>query len=101
MYIKQFLFHLKRWNLPCLVYVKKDNWKKYIGVNRERCCDVEGNNFFSDHLYKTSDLKNIIEIYKYSDVPKELIKETHDELFEHIDDLKNILENKKKEEFYK
>ena len=23
MYIKQFLFHPKGWNLPCLVYVKK------------------------------------------------------------------------------
>jgi hypothetical protein len=30
-----------------------------------------------------------------------MIEEMYDKLIEHIDDLKNILENKKKEEFYK
>lgn len=71
-------------------FVKKDNWKKYIGVrlNEDACYN----------LYKSSDLKNIEYCCK-SDIPKNLINEMYDELIKHLDDLKNILENKKKEEF--
>lgn len=72
-------------------FVKKDNWKKYIGVSlvEEDSCYI---------LYKSSDLKNI-EFCCKSDIPKNLINEMYDELIKHLDDLKNILENKKKEEF--
>ena len=83
-----------------IFFVKKSNWKKYIGVNRDWLEESQGNDFSHDHLYKTSDLKNITFCYK-SDIPKEIIEEMHDKLIEHTDDLKNILENKKKEEFYK
>lgn len=88
-------------NNDLIFFVKKDNWKKYIGVNRDWLCDSQGNNFSSDHLYKTSDLKNIIKIYQDSDVPKELIEETYDELIKYKCDLEDILKDKKKEEFYK
>lgn len=87
-------------NNDLIFFVKKDNWKKYIGINRDWLSDSQGNDFSCDHLYKTSDLKNIIFCYK-SDVPKEIIEEMYDELIKHKDDLKNILEDKKKEEFYK
>ena len=30
-----------------------------------------------------------------------MVEEMYNKLIEHVDDLKNILENKKKEEFYK
>lgn len=83
-----------------IFFVKKFNWKKYIGINRDWLEDSQGNDFSQDHLYKTSDLENIKSCYK-SDVPKEMIEEMYDKLIEHVDDLKNILENKKKEEFYK
>lgn len=37
MYIKQFLFHPKGWNLPCLAYVKNEyNEQYYIIVNSEK-----------------------------------------------------------------
>ncbi len=71
-------------------FVKKDNWKKYIGV---RLNEVSYYN-----LYKTSDLKNIEYCCK-SDIPENLIHEMYDELIKHMDDLKNTFENKKKEEF--
>ena len=79
-----------------IFFVKKDNWKKYIGINRDWLSDSQGNDFSYDYLYKTSDLKNIIFCYK-SDVPKEIFEE----LIKNKDDLKNVLEDKKKEEFYK
>lgn len=82
-----------------IFFVKKDNWKKHIGVNRDWLEDSQGNDFPHDNLYKISDLKNITSCYE-SDVPKEMIKEMHDELIKYKDDLKNILEDKKKEEFY-
>ena len=53
--------------------LKKDNWKKHIGVNRDWLSDSQGNDFPHDHLYKTSDLKNITSCYK-SDIPKEMIE---------------------------
>ncbi len=87
-------------NNNLIFFVKKNNWKKYIGVNRDWLSDLEGNDFPSDHLYKTSDLKNIIFCYK-SDIPEEIIEELYNELIEYKDDLKNALENKKREEFYK
>ena len=71
-------------------FVKKDNWKKYIGVS------LDEDSYYN--LYKTSDLKNIEYCFK-SDIPKNLIHEMYDELIKHMDDLKNILEDKKKEEF--
>lgn len=71
-------------------FVKKDNWKKYIGVS------LDEDSYYN--LYKTSDLKNIEYCFK-SDIPKNLIHEIYDELIKHMDDLKNILEDKKKEEF--
>ena len=71
-------------------FVKKDNWKKYIGVS------LDEDSYYN--LYKTSDLKNIEYCFE-SDIPKNLINEMYDELIKHLDDLKNILENKKKEEF--
>ena len=36
MHIKQFLFHLKRWNLPCLDYVKE-----LMGLNCESREDAD------------------------------------------------------------
>lgn len=83
-----------------IFFVRKDNWKKYIGINRDWLEDSQGNDFSHDNLYKTSDLKNIKFCHE-SDVPKEIIEEMYDKLIEHIDALKNILEDKKKEEFYK
>jgi hypothetical protein len=82
-----------------IFFVKKDNWKKYIGVNRDWLEDSMGNDFSHDHLFKTSDLKNITSCYK-SDIPKEMIEEMENELMKNKDDLKNILECAKKEEFY-
>lgn len=92
--------YIVKHNDDLIFFVKKDNWKKYIGINRDWLSDSQGNDFSHDHLYKTSDLKNIIFCYK-SDVPKEMIEEMYDELIKHKDDLKNILEGIKKEEFYK
>lgn len=61
--------------------------------------DSQGNDFSHDHLYKTSDLKNIKSCYE-SNIPSEMIEIMYDELIIHKDELKNILEDKKKEEFY-
>lgn len=71
-------------------FAKKDNWKKYIGVS------LNEDSYYN--LYKTSDLKNIEYCCK-SDIPENLIHEMYDELIKHMNDLKNIFENKKKEEF--
>ena len=92
--------YIVKHNDDLIFFVKKDNWKKYIGVNRDWLVDSQGNNFSNNHLYKTSDLKNIKSCHE-SDIPKEIIEEMYDKLIEHIDDLKNILESTKKEEFYK
>ena len=92
--------YIVKHNDDLIFFVKKDNWKKYIGPNRDWLEDSQGNDFSHDNLYKTSDLKNIKSCHE-SDIPKEIIEEMYDKLIEHVDDLKNILENKKKEEFYK
>ena len=83
-----------------IFFVKKDNWKKYIGFSRDYLCDSQGNDFSHDTYYKTTDLKQIKSCY-LSDIPKELIKETEDELIKYKDDIKIVLEDKIKEEFYK
>ena len=93
------IYILKKKN-DLIFFVKKDNWKKYIGINRDWFTDLSGNDFSNDHLYKSTDLKKIKRCYE-SDIPKELIEETFDELIKYKDDLKSILEDKKKEEFYK
>lgn len=93
------IYILKKKN-DLIFFVKKDNWKKYIGINRDWFTDSWGNDFSNDHLYKSTDLKKIKKCYE-SDIPKELIEETFDELIKYKDDLKSILEDKKKEEFYK
>ena len=92
--------YIVKYNDSLIFFVKKDNWKKYIGVNRDWLEDSQGNDFSHDHLYKTSNLKNITSCYE-SDIPKEMIEEMENELMKNKDNLKNILENKKKEEFYK
>lgn len=83
-----------------IFFVKKDNWKKYIGMNRDWLTDSQGGSFSHDYLYKSVDLKEIKSCYE-SDIPKELLNEVFDELIKYKNELKNILENKKKEEFYK
>lgn len=93
------IYIVKR-NDDLIFFVKKDNWKKYIGMNRNWLTDSQGGNFSHDHLYKSVDLKKIINCYE-SDIPKELLNEVFDELIKYKNELKNILENKKKEEFYK
>ena len=93
------IYILKKKN-DLIFFVKKDNWKKYIGMNRDWLTDSWGNDFSNDHLYKSTDLKKIKICYE-SDVPKELIEETFDELIKYKNDLKSILEDEKKEEFYK
>lgn len=93
------IYIVKR-NDDLIFFVKKDNWKKYIGMNRNWLTDSQGGNFNHDHLYKSVDLKKIINCYE-SDIPKELLNEVFDELIKYKNELKNILENKKKEEFYK
>lgn len=93
------IYILKKKN-DLIFFVKKDNWKKYIGVNRDWLTDLYGKAFSNNCLYKSTDLKKIKRCYE-SDIPKELIEETFDELIKYKDDLKSILEDKKKEEFYK
>lgn len=85
-------------NDDLIFFVKKDNWKKYIGANRVWFTTSQ-DDFSCDYLYKTSDLKNITSCDE-SDIPKEIVEEMYDKLIEHTDDLKNALEGKKKEEFY-
>ncbi len=93
------IYIVKR-NDDLIFFVKKDNWKKYIGMNRNWLTDSQDGSFSHDHLYKSVDLKKIIDCYE-SDIPKELLNEVFDELIKYKNELKNILENKKKEEFYK
>ena len=73
--------------------VKKSNWKKYISIKR----DFHGGINY-DTYYKSNDLRDIINC---KDIPSEMIEEMYEELIMHRDEIKNILENKKKEEFYK
>lgn len=91
--------YIMKHNDDLIFFVKKDNWKKYIGVNRDWLEDSQGNDFSHDHLYKTSDLKNITSCVE-SDIPKEIIEEMYDKLIKYVNDLKNILDSTKKEEFY-
>ena len=74
-----------------LFFVKKSNWKKYISVKR----DIRRGIY--EEYYKSENLKHIINC---KDIPSEMIEETYEELIMHRDEIKNILENKKKEEFY-
>ena len=75
-----------------LFFVKESNWKKYIGVKR---VFLESSSY--DVYYKSNDLKHIINC---KNIPSEMIEEMYDELIMHRDEIKNILEDKKNEEFY-
>ena len=95
------IYIIKDSSYGLIFFVKKDNWKKYIGVNRTYLSDSQGNDFPSDSLYKTDNLsKGIVSCYE-SSIPKELIDEMFDELIKYKDDIKESLELAFKEEFYK
>lgn len=95
------IYIIKDSSYGLIFFVKKDNWKKYIGVNRDYLSDSQGNDFPKDSLYKTDDLsKGIVSCYE-SSIPKELIEEMFDELIKYTDDIKESLEIAIKEEFYK
>lgn len=95
------IYIIKDSSFGLIFFVKKDNWKKYIGVNRTYLSDSQGNDFSSDSLYKTDDLSNGIVFCYKSSIPKELIKEMFDELIRYKDDIKESLEAAIDEEFYK
>ena len=90
--IKDNVYAVKYFN-DLLFFVKESNWKKYIGVKR---IFLESSSY--DVYYKSKDLKHIIDC---KNIPSEMIEIMYNELITHKDELKNILENKKKEEFYK
>ena len=95
------IYLIKDSSYGLIFFVKKDNWKKYIGVNRDYLSDSQGNDFPKDSLYKTDNLsKGIVSCYE-SSIPKELIEEMFDELIKYEDDIKESLEIAIKEEFYK
>lgn len=95
------IYIIKDSSYGLIFFVKKDNWKKYIGINRTYLSDSQGNDFPSDSLYKTDNLsKGIVSCYE-SSIPKELIEEMFDELIKYKDDIKESLEIAIKEEFYK
>ena len=95
------IYIIKDSSYGLIFFVKKDNWKKYIGVNRDYISDSLGNDFPKDSLYKTDNLsKGIVSCYE-SSIPKELIEEMFDELIKYEDDIKESLEIAIKEEFYK
>lgn len=94
------IYIIKNSSYGLIFFVKKDNWKKYIGVNRDWLFDSQGNDFYQDHLYKSIDLKEIKSCYE-SDIPKEMIEEMFDELIKYKYDIKESLEITIKEEFYK
>ena len=89
--IKDNIYAVKYSN-DLLFFVKESNWKKYIGIKR---VFLESSSY--DGFYKSNDLKHIIDC---KNIPSEMIEEMYDELIMHKDEIKNILENKKKEEFY-
>lgn len=89
--IKDNIYAVKYCN-DLLFFVKESNWKKYIGVKR---VFLESSSY--DVYYKSNDLKHIINC---KNIPSEMIEIMYDELIIHKDELKNILEDKKKEEFY-
>ena len=95
------IYIIKDSSFGLIFFVKKNNWKKYIGVNRDWLSDLQGNDFPKDNLYKTDNLsKGIVSCYE-SSIPKELIEEMFDELIKYKDDIKESLEIEIKEEFYK
>ena len=95
------IYIIKDSSYGLIFFVKKDNWKKYIGINRDYLSDSQGNDFPKDGLYKTDNLsKGIASCYE-SSIPKELIDEMFDELIKYKDDIKESLEIAIKEEFYK
>ena len=95
------IYIIKDSSYGLIFFVKKDNWKKYIGINRYYLSDSQGNDFPKNGLYKTDNLsKGIASCYK-SSIPKELIEEMFDELIKYKDDIKESLEIAIKEEFYK
>lgn len=90
------IYIIKDSSYGLIFFVKKDNWKKYIGINRTYLSD-----FPKDSLYKTDNLsKGIVSCYE-SLIPKELIEEMFDELIKYKDDIKESLGIAIKEEFYK
>ena len=90
--IKDNIYAVKYSN-DLLFFVKESNWKKYIGVKR---VFLESSSY--DVYYESEDLKHIINC---KNIPSEMIEIMYNELIIHKDELKNILEDKKKEEFYK
>ena len=93
------IFIVKK-NNSLIFFVKKDKWKKYVGVTRTYLSDSQGNDFSHNSFYKSADLENI-EFCYHSSIPNELIYEMFDELIEYKFRIEIALKDKMREEFYK
>ena len=76
-----------------IFFMKKSNWKKYIGVRKVYLEDSA-----YDAYYKSDDLKDITNC---NDIPSEMTEEMYDELVKYKDEIHSLLGKTKHEEFYK
>ena len=76
-----------------IFFMKKSNWKKYIGVRKVYLEDSAYNTY-----YKSDDLKDITNC---NDIPSEMTEEMYDELVKYKDEIHSLLGKTKHEEFYK
>jgi len=86
-----------------ILFVKKPNWKKCIGIHRDYLSDSQGNDFPTDSLYKgtiTEYSTSVQFVYGYN-VPNKLVTEMFDELIRYKNDIEEFLKQKIKEEYYK
>ena len=87
--------------------VKKDDWKKYIGIHRTWLMDMSGNEFSNDTFFKIQYYTNAKDKEFYTviptnkkDIPTDLIESMYDELIENIMLIRIELEKLIHEEFY-
>ena len=92
--------YLMKHSSDIMIMVKKPLWKNYIAVTKIYLEDSWGNTFSSDYYFTVSDdLKFCSKTLQ--DIPKEIIQEFHNELIENSTAIKETIDRKIREEYYK
>ena len=82
-----------------IIFVKKDGWKKYVGIGRVTLCDYQGGTFACDDFYESKYFKGALRHIDES-IPEEIRKAVVDTLIEHKQELTEAFNKLFRSEWY-
>lgn len=82
-----------------IIFVKKDGWKKYVGIGRIRVSDSQGGYFVFDDFYESKYLKGALGRIDES-IPEEIRKAVVDTLIENKQEITEAFNRLYRDEWY-